>query len=82
MFPVLPFVAGVVAAPLVKGIVKPLVLGIVTTSVGVGLELKRAVLRTGEGLQDLAAEASADRFAAEVKGTEPVGTTKIPVGTA
>ncbi|GAA3952177.1 hypothetical protein GCM10022384_02250 [Streptomyces marokkonensis] len=55
-----PFLIGLVAASLVKRVGKPLVRGIVKASVGVGLEVQKAVHEAGEGIQDIAAEASAE----------------------
>ncbi|GAA3131060.1 DUF5132 domain-containing protein [Streptomyces echinatus] len=55
-----PFLIGLIAASLVKRVGKPLVRGLVKTSVSLGVEVKRAVQEAGEGIQDLAAEATAE----------------------
>lgn len=68
MLPVLPpFLFGLVMAPFVKRMVKPLARGILQTSVNLGVEIKRAAQEAGEELQDLAAEATAEMFAAELR---------------
>ncbi|MEV5902737.1 DUF5132 domain-containing protein, partial [Streptomyces sp. NPDC052127] len=55
MLPVVPpFLIGLIAAPLVKRLGKPLMRGIVKTSVGLGIEVRKAVHEAGEGIQDLA----------------------------
>lgn len=61
-----PFLIGLIAAPLAKRIVKPLVRGIVKTSVGLVLEVKRAAGEANEGIQDLAAEVTAEVIAAQM----------------
>ncbi|MFB7241068.1 DUF5132 domain-containing protein [Streptomyces populi] len=58
-----PFLIGLITASLVKRLGKPLVRGLVKTSVSLGMEVKRAVHEAGEGIQDLAAEATADVLA-------------------
>ncbi|MFD3586815.1 DUF5132 domain-containing protein [Streptomyces sp. NPDC058683] len=60
-----PFLIGLIAASLVKRLGKPLVRGVVKASVGLGLEVKRAVHEAGEGIHDLAAEATAGALAAQ-----------------
>ncbi|MFI0967592.1 DUF5132 domain-containing protein [Streptomyces sp. NPDC021080] len=59
-----PFLIGLLAASLVKRLGKPLVRGVVKASVGLGIEVKRAVHEAGEGIHDLAAEATAEVRAA------------------
>ncbi|USQ86898.1 DUF5132 domain-containing protein [Streptomyces phaeoluteigriseus] len=61
-----PFLIGLIAAPLAKRVVKPLMRGLVKTSVGLVLEVKRAAHEAGEGLQDLAAEVTAEVVAAQM----------------
>lgn len=58
-----PYLIGVVTAPLVAKIVKPLVRGTVKASVGLALEVKKAAAEAGEEFHGLAAEVSADRAA-------------------
>lgn len=61
MPPVVPsFLIGLVTASLVKRVGKPLVRGIVKVSVGLGIEIQKAVHEAGEGIHGMAAEASAD----------------------
>ncbi|MFG2881655.1 DUF5132 domain-containing protein [Streptomyces sp. NPDC048297] len=60
-----PFLIGLIAASLVKRLGKPLVRGVVKASVGLGIEVKRAVYEAGEGIHDLAAEATAEVLAAK-----------------
>lgn len=61
MLPVVPpFLMGLITASLVKRVGKPLVRGIVKASVGLGVEVQRAVHEVGEGIQDIAAEAVAE----------------------
>ncbi|MER7715434.1 DUF5132 domain-containing protein [Streptomyces flaveolus] len=59
-----PFLIGLVAASLVKRVGKPLVRGIVKASVGLGLEVQKAVHEAGEGIHGIAAEANAEMRAA------------------
>ncbi|WP_416978366.1 DUF5132 domain-containing protein [Streptomyces sp. T028] len=61
-----PFLIGLIAAPLAKRVVKPLMRGLVKTSVGLVLEVKRAAHEASEGLQDLAAEVTAEVVAAQM----------------
>lgn len=63
-----PFLIGLIAAPLAKRVVKPLVRGLVKTSVGLVMEVKRAAHEAGEGLHDLAAEVTAEVVAARMPG--------------
>ncbi|MFF3849920.1 DUF5132 domain-containing protein [Streptomyces sp. NPDC002328] len=60
-----PFLIGLIAAPLVKRLGKPLVRGVVKATVGLGIEVKRAVHEAGEGVHELAAEATAGVRAAQ-----------------
>ncbi|MBD0671458.1 hypothetical protein BU198_12280 [Streptomyces sp. CBMA156] len=55
-----PFVAGLVVAPLAKLLLKPVVRGVVKTSVGLVLEVKKAAHEAGENIHDLAAEVAAE----------------------
>ncbi|MCX4587277.1 DUF5132 domain-containing protein [Streptomyces sp. NBC_01481] len=61
-----PFLIGLIAAPLARRVAKPLLRGIVKTSVGLVLEVKRAASEANEGIQDLAAEVSAEVIAAQM----------------
>jgi hypothetical protein len=69
-----PFLIGLVAAPLVKRLFKPLVRGVVKTSVGLALEVKKAAHDAGEGLQDLAAEVTAEMIGAQMATETHTGT--------
>ncbi|MDQ3761584.1 MAG: DUF5132 domain-containing protein [Actinomycetota bacterium] len=62
MFPpiVTPYLLGVVTAPLVVRIAKPIVRGTVKASVGLAMEAKKAAAEAGQEYRGLAAEASAD----------------------
>ncbi|MFD7878864.1 DUF5132 domain-containing protein [Streptomyces sp. NPDC059766] len=69
-----PFLIGLITASLVKRLGKPLMRGLVKTSVGLGMEVKRAVQEAGEGIQDLAAEATAEVLTAQTaQGAEHGG---------
>ncbi|MEX3101057.1 DUF5132 domain-containing protein [Streptomyces sp. ST1015] len=61
-----PFLIGLIAAPLAKRIVTPLMKGLVKTSVGLVLEVKRAAHEATEGIHDLAAEVTAEVMAAQL----------------
>ncbi|MFG3054593.1 DUF5132 domain-containing protein [Kitasatospora sp. NPDC048239] len=61
-----PFLIGLVVAPLAKRLLKPLMLGVVKTSVGIVLEVKKAAHEAGENIHDLAAEVAADVVAAQI----------------
>ncbi|GGL95241.1 hypothetical protein GCM10010129_43860 [Streptomyces fumigatiscleroticus] len=64
MLPVVPpFLVGMAAAPLVKRVAKPLVRGVIKTSVGLTLEIRRAVIEAGEDIQSLTAEVAAEELA-------------------
>ncbi|MFB7331318.1 DUF5132 domain-containing protein [Streptomyces adustus] len=71
-----PFLIGLVVAPLAKRLLEPLVRGVVTTSVGVVMEAKRAAHEAGENIHDLAVEVAADVVAARTAsgdGRRPAG---------
>lgn len=68
MFPaVAPFAVGVMTAPLAKRVAMPLVRGVVKTSVGLVLEVKRAVIEAGEEIQGLTAQAAAEKMASSAR---------------
>lgn len=58
---IVPYLLGVVTAPLVVKIVKPIVRGTVKASVGLAMEAKKAAAEAGEEFHGLAAQARADR---------------------
>ena len=66
-----PFIVGLIAAPLLKKVARPVLRGAVKGSISLVAEVKRAAHEAGEGLQDLAAEATADLFAADLLEPEP-----------
>jgi Protein of unknown function (DUF5132) len=66
MPPFVPYLIGLVTAPLVVKVVKPLLRGTVKTTIEVGLQVKKLAAEAAEDLQDLAAEASAEMAAAEM----------------
>ncbi|MFG2140186.1 DUF5132 domain-containing protein [Streptomyces sp. NPDC048650] len=67
MLPVVPpFLIGLIAAPVAKRMIKPLVRGVVKTSVGLAMEVKKAAHEAGEGIQDLAAEVAAEMVTAQL----------------
>ncbi|MDQ3761586.1 MAG: DUF5132 domain-containing protein [Actinomycetota bacterium] len=65
MYPpvVTPYLLGVVTAPLVVRIVRPIVRGTVKASVGLSLEAKKAAAEVRQEYQGLTAEVSADMAA-------------------
>ncbi|MGW4562398.1 DUF5132 domain-containing protein [Streptomyces sp. NPDC004561] len=62
-----PFLVGLITAPLLKRVAKPLVRGIIKTSVGIGLEVKRAAVEAGAEIQDLTAEVAAEKLASSAR---------------
>ncbi|MGE7439050.1 MULTISPECIES: DUF5132 domain-containing protein [Kitasatospora] len=58
-----------IASPLAKRIVKPLARGVVKASVWVVMDVKKCAQEARHGIQDLAAEVSADMRG----GGQPVG---------
>ncbi|GAA3131081.1 DUF5132 domain-containing protein [Streptomyces echinatus] len=70
-----PFLVGVVTAPLVKRVAKPLARGVIKSSVALTLEVRRAVIEAGEEIQGLTAEAAAAKLASSprTRGAEPTG---------
>ncbi|HEX4102088.1 MAG TPA: DUF5132 domain-containing protein, partial [Pseudonocardiaceae bacterium] len=67
---VAPYLIGVVTAPLVVKIIKPIVRGTVKASVGLALEVKKAAAEAGEEFQDIAAEVSSDKAAEAVMSAD------------
>ncbi|MFE0183880.1 DUF5132 domain-containing protein [Streptomyces olivaceus] len=65
-----PFLIGLVAVPLAKRFLKPLVRGVITTSVGVVMDVKKAAHEAGENLNDLAAEVAADVMVTQLASAE------------
>jgi uncharacterized protein DUF5132 len=58
-----PYLIGVVTAPLVAKIVKPVLRGTVKASVALALEAKKAAAEAGQEFHTLATEVSADKAA-------------------
>ncbi|MFF7637478.1 DUF5132 domain-containing protein [Kitasatospora sp. NPDC008050] len=67
-----PFLVGLIVAPLAKRLLRPLVSGVIKTSVGIVMEVKKAAHEAGENIHDLAAEVTADVMAAQIT-TEDAG---------
>ncbi|MFD3586802.1 DUF5132 domain-containing protein [Streptomyces sp. NPDC058683] len=65
-----PFLIGLIIAPLAKRVLKPLVRGVVTTSVGLVMEVKKAAQEAGENIHDLAVEVAAEMVAAQIAAGE------------
>lgn len=60
-----PYLIGVVTAPLVARVLKPALRGVVKTSVGVALEVRRAAAEASEEIQDIAAEVNVEKVVAD-----------------
>lgn len=67
-FLVKPFLFGVVAAPVVGAIFKPMFRGVVKGSVVLAMEAKKIAAEASEEFQDVAAEVSADMAAKAKNG--------------
>lgn len=68
-----PYVIGVVTAPLVAKVIKPLCWSIVKATVGVALEAKKAAAEVREEFQGIAAEVTLEKVAS----SQPVNADKI-----
>lgn len=66
MLPFVPYLIGLVTAPLVMKVAKPLLRSTVKTTIEVGLQAKKLAAEAAEDFQDLAAEASAELAATEM----------------
>ncbi|MEV7782309.1 DUF5132 domain-containing protein [Kitasatospora sp. NPDC088351] len=77
-----PFLVGLVVAPLAKRLLKPLVRGVVKTSVGLVMEVKKAAHEAGENIHDLAAEVAADMVSAQIAAGDghPAAESSTPNG--
>jgi hypothetical protein len=71
-----PYILGSLTGPLVATVIKPLMRGAVKTTIGIGLQVKKLAAEAAEELQDLAAEAGAERAASDGKPA----TAAIPAG--
>jgi hypothetical protein len=65
-----PFLVGLVVMPIARRVVKPLVRGVIKTSVGLALDVKRVAQEAGEEVHDLAAEVAAEMFADQSKAKD------------
>lgn len=63
----IPFLIGLVSAPLVTRVVQPIVRSAVKTTIELGLQARKLAAEAAEDLQDLAAEANAEMAAAEME---------------
>ncbi|MGV9340181.1 DUF5132 domain-containing protein [Streptomyces sp. NPDC003688] len=61
-----PFLIGLITASVAKKFGKPVLRGLVRTSVGLGMSVKRVVHEAGEGIHDIAAEATAEVLAVQL----------------
>ncbi|OXM54571.1 DUF5132 domain-containing protein [Amycolatopsis alba DSM 44262] len=66
-----PFVIGFVAGPVTLKLVKPVVRGVIRTSVAIAMEVKKVAAQAGEELQDLAAEVTAEMAVAQPEKAAP-----------
>jgi hypothetical protein len=74
----LPYLVGVVTAPLAARVIKPVVRGVVKTTVAAALEVKRAAAEAGEEFQDIAAEVSVEKGAVAEAGKVPTAGVAVP----
>lgn len=72
-----PYLIGLVTAPLVGAIIKPLLRGTVKTTVGIGLQVKKLAAEAREEFQDITAEASVEIVAAETAARSNVTVPKV-----
>ncbi|MGH3837230.1 MAG: DUF5132 domain-containing protein [Pseudonocardiaceae bacterium] len=68
---VAPYLIGVVTAPLVARVFKPLFRGVIKTTLGVAMEAKKAAAEVREEFQDIAAEATVERAVADEAAGKP-----------
>jgi uncharacterized protein DUF5132 len=62
----IPYLIGVVSAPLVTRIVQPIARSAVKTTIELGMQARKLAAEAAEDLQDLVAETNAEMAAAEV----------------
>lgn len=65
-----PYLVGVVTAPLLVKLVKPILRGTVKASVGLALEVKKAAAEAGEEFQALAAEVGVEKASESAMSAE------------
>lgn len=66
-----PFLIGLVAGPVAAKLVKPVMRGVIRTSVTFVREVKKVAALAGEELQDLAAEVTAEMASAQPEEAAP-----------
>ena len=69
MPPFIPYLLGLVTAPLVARLAKPVLRSTVKATIEIGLQARKIAAEAVEDLQDLAAEATAEMVAAEMTAT-------------
>ena len=69
MPPFIPYLLGLVTAPLVAKLAKPVLRSTIKATIEIGLQAQKIAAEAVEELQDLAAEATAEMVAAEVTAT-------------
>lgn len=79
MFPpfVVPYVIGLVTAPLVAKVAKPLLRDAAKATIGFSLQVRKIAAEAVEDLQDLAAEANAEVAAAAAEANADVAIAEI-----
>ncbi|MGH3930500.1 MAG: DUF5132 domain-containing protein [Pseudonocardiaceae bacterium] len=78
---VVPYLVGAVTAPLVGAVIKPIVRGTVKTTISIALQMKKLAAEAAEGVQDLAAELSADFDAPQAETHSGAAVTASRTGT-
>lgn len=63
----IPYLIGLVSAPLVTKIVQPIARSAVKATIELGMQARKLAAEAAEDLQDLVAETSAEMAAAEIK---------------
>lgn len=63
----IPYLIGLVSAPLVTRVLQPIVRSVVKTTIELGLQARKLAAEAAEDLQDLVAETSVEVAAAERK---------------
>ena len=63
----IPYLIGLVSAPLVTKIIQPIARSAVKTTIELGMQARKLVAEAAEDLQDLVAETSAEMAAAEIE---------------
>jgi len=79
MPPFIPYLLGLVTAPLVAEIAKPVLRSTVKATIGIGLQARKMAAEAVEDLQDLAAEATAEMVAAEMTASTGAPRSRVRV---